>query len=140
MSEIEKRIFESFSSQGLMATLGAELLYVAHGEVHIALRPRPEISQQHGYVHAGALTSVVDSACGYAALTAAPPGSEVLTVEFKVNFMRPAVADRFVAIGKVTKVGRTLTVCQGEVIGERGSLRECIALMQATMIHVAGSA
>lgn len=73
-----------------MTTLGAELVHIAPGEVHIALRPLPELSQQHGYVHAGAITSIVDSACGYAALTVAPPNCDVLTVEFKVNFVRPA--------------------------------------------------
>ena len=123
-----------------MATLGAELDGVVEGEVRIALLPRPELSQQHGYVHAGVLTTVLDSACGYAALTVAPAGHEVLTVEFKVNFLRPAVADRFVAIGKVIKAGKTLTVCQGEVIGEHGSRREVIAVMQATIIHVPGNA
>ena len=120
-----------------MATLGAELALVAAGEVRIVLRPRPELSQQHGYIHAGAVTSVVDSACGYAALTLAPLDTEVLTVEFKANFLRPARAERFVAIGKVVKSGKTLTVCQGEVIGEQGSRQETIALMQGTFISVA---
>jgi uncharacterized protein (TIGR00369 family) len=119
-----------------MTTLGAELSRIAPGEVQIALSPRPELSQQHGYIHAGALTSILDSACGYAALTVAPAGQDVLTVEFKVNFVRPAIADRFVAIGKVVKAGKTLTVCQGEVIGEQGSRRETIAVMQATIINV----
>jgi uncharacterized protein (TIGR00369 family) len=133
--DMQQRISASFSAQGLMATLGATLVHVAAGEVQIALLPHPGLSQQHGYVHAGALTSVLDSACGYAALTLAPAGFEVLTVEFKINFIRPAIADRFVAIGRVTKAGRTLTVCQGEVIGEQGSQRETIAVMQATMIN-----
>ena len=123
-----------------MATLGAELVRVAQGEVLIVLLPRPELSQQHGYIHAGALTSVLDSACGYAALTVAPAGFDVLTVEFKINFIRPAIADRFVAIGKVTKAGKTLTVCQGEIIGEQGSRREVVAVMQATIINVPGRA
>lgn len=139
MSDLQKKISASFSAQGLMATLGAELIRVDPGEVRIALLPRPELSQQHGYIHAGALTSVLDSACGYAALTVAPSGLDVLTVEFKINFVRPAVADRFVAIGRVTKAGKTLTVCQGEVIGEQGSRRETIAVMQATIINVPGN-
>ena len=136
MPDLQARISASFSAQGLMTTLGAELVLVAPGEVRIALFPRPELSQQHGYMHAGAITSVLDSACGYAALTVAPVGFDVLTVEFKINFIRPAVADRFVAIGKVTKAGKALTVCQGEVIGEQGSRRETIAVMQATIINV----
>lgn len=136
---MQELVSASFSAQGLMATLGAELVLVAKGEVQIALSPRPELSQQNGYLHAGALTSVLDSACGYAALTVAPTGHDVLTVEFKINFVRPAVADRFVAFGKVTKAGKTLTVCQGEVIGEQGSRRETIAVMQATIINVSNS-
>ncbi len=138
MSELHERILASFSAQGLMATLGAELIHVAAGEVQIALMPRPELSQQHGYIHAGAITSVLDSACGYAALTVAPAGADVLTVEFKINFVRPAVAERFVALGRVAKAGRTLTFCQGEVVGEQGSGREVIAVMQATIINIPG--
>ncbi|MDR0633593.1 MAG: PaaI family thioesterase [Azoarcus sp.] len=139
MVDLQKHISESFSAQGLMTTLGAELTLVASGEVHIVLFPRPALSQQHGYIHAGALTSVLDSACGYAALTVAPTGMDVLTVEFKINFIRPAIADRFVAVGKVKKAGRTLTVCQGEVLGEQGSHRETIAVMQATIINIPGN-
>jgi uncharacterized protein (TIGR00369 family) len=140
VSDVHGQIAESFAAQGLMATLGARLVRVAQGEVQIALLPRPELSQQHGYIHAGALTSILDSACGYAALTVAPAGSDVLTVEFKINFVRPAVAERFVAIGRVTKAGKTLTVCQGEVIGESGSRQDCLAVMQATIINVPGRA
>lgn len=140
MSDLQAHISASFSAQGLMTTLGAELVRVAQGEVQIALLPRPELSQQHGYLHAGALTSVLDSACGYAALTVAPAGFDVLTVEFKINFIRPAIADRFVAVGKVAKAGKTLTVCQGEITGEKGSHREVIAVMQATIITVPGHA
>ena len=125
-----------------MAILGAELVHVAEGEVHIALSPRPELCQQRGHIHAGALTSVLDSACGYAAMTVAQPGLDVLTVEFKVNFIRPAArADRFVAVGKVTNVvGKTLTMCQGEIIAEQGSQREAIAVMHATISNVPGDA
>ena len=136
VSELEEQILASFSAQGLMSTLGAEIVHVVRGEVHITLPSRHELSQQHGYVHAGALTSVVDSACGYAAQTVAPSGHEVLTVEFKVNFMRPALADRFLAIGKVIKAGKTLTVCQGQVIGEHGSKQETVAVMQATIMNI----
>lgn len=140
VSELEGRIRGSFAAQGLMATLGAELVRVAAGEVHIALSFRPEIAQQDGYVHAGALTSIVDSACGYAALTVAPAGFGVLTVEFKVNFMRPALGDRFLAIGRVRRAGRTLTVCQGEIVGQRGAREDVVALMQATIANVASRA
>ena len=136
MPDLEKKITASFAAQGLMTTLGAQLVRVSPGEVQIDLLPRPDLSQQHGYIHAGALTSVLDSACGYAALTVAPAGFDVLTVEFKINFMRPAVADRFVAVGRVRKAGKTLTVCEGEVIGVRGTERTAIAVMQATIMNV----
>lgn len=137
MSDLHERIASSFARQGLMTTLGAQLLRVAPGEVEIALWPRPALSQQHGYVHAGALTSVLDTACGYAALTVATAEANVLTVEFKINFLRPAVAERFVAIGKVARAGQSLSVCQGELIGEHEGQRSTIALMQATIISVA---
>jgi len=136
MDDLEKKIAASFAAQGLMATLGAQLVQVSPGEVQIELLPRPDLSQQRGYIHAGALTSVLDSACGYAALTVAPAGFDVLTVEFKINFMRPAVADRFVAVGRVRKAGKTLTVCEGEVIGVRGTERAAIAVMQATIMNI----
>ena len=100
MSDIHTRISASFNSQGLMATLGARLVLVTDGEVHIELPFSAGLSQQNGYVHAGAVTSVVDSACGYAALTKAPAEFDVVTAEFKINFMRPALGERFLAVGE----------------------------------------
>ncbi len=142
MSDIQTRIAASFDAQGLMKTLGAKLVLVEEGEVHIALPFSTHLSQQHGYVHAGAITSVVDSACGYAALTKTPPGSEIVTAEFKVNFMRPAIGEHFLAIGRVQSAGKLLTVCTGEVraYSNAGSVPKVIALMQATMVTVQDSA
>ena len=100
MSDIQERIATSFNSQGLMATLGAQLVSVADGEVQIGLPFSDRLSQQHGFLHAGAITSIVDSACGYAALTQAPPEFEVVTAEFKINLVRPAIGERFLAIGR----------------------------------------
>ena len=139
MSDLESRISASFRAHGLMTMLGAELIHVAEGEVHVALAPRPELCQ-HGQVHAGALTSILDAACSYAAMTVAQPGVDVLTVEFKLKFIRPAAhADRFLAVGKVTQqAGTTLTMCQGEIIGEHGAQQEAIAVMQATVSNVRG--
>lgn len=134
MSQLKERIAASFNAQGLMTTLGARLVSVAAGEVVIELFPTPGLTQQHGYMHAGAITSVVDSACGYAALSLADADHEVLTIEFKVNFMRPAKAERFIATGKVVKAGRTISVCQGEVIAQTAGTASSIALMQATMM------
>jgi uncharacterized protein (TIGR00369 family) len=142
MSVIHERIAASFGAQGLMATIGATLALAADGEVHIALPFSKHLSQQHGYVHAGAITSIVDSACGYAALTKAPAECDVVTAEFKINFLRPALGDRFLAIGRVQSAGKLLTVCTGEVRAFTGSQSsyKVVALMQATIATVRRSA
>lgn len=137
--DLQDRIQRSFDAQGLMATLGARLQHVQAGEVHIALPFSTHLSQQMGFLHAGAVTSIVDSACGYAALTQAPAGMEVVTAEFKINLMRPGIGQRFLAIGKVQNAGRLLTVCTGEVRAYAGGADEAfkvIALMQATIVNV----
>ena len=136
MSEIHDRIAASFEKQGLMATLGAELLSAQEGEVQISLPFSFHLSQQQGFVHAGAITSIVDSACGYAALTKSPPGHEVVTAEFKLNLLRPAIGERFVAIGKVVNAGKMLTVCTGEVLAYKDGATKVVALMQATIVNV----
>jgi uncharacterized protein (TIGR00369 family) len=138
MTTLQDRITTSFAAQGLMTMLGAQISLVQDGEVHIALPFSKHLSQQHGYVHAGAITSVVDSACGYAAMTKAPEGYNVVTAEFKVNFMRPAIGERFLAVGKVQNAGKMLTVCTGEVRAYAGDDYKVIALMQATIVNVAG--
>lgn len=137
--DLQDRIQRSFDAQGLMATLGARLQHVQAGEVHIALPFSTHLSQQMGFLHAGAVTSIVDSACGYAALTQARAGMEVVTAEFKINLMRPGIGERFLAIGKVQNAGRLLTVCTGEVRAYAGGADEAfkvIALMQATIVNV----
>jgi len=138
MNDIQQRIADSFGAQRLMATLGARLVFVGEGEVHVALPFSAHLSQQHGYIHAGAITSIVDSACGYAALTKAPLDSEVVTAEFKINLMRPAIGDRFLAIGKVQSAGKLLTICTGEVQAFSGAepVHKVIALMLATIVRV----
>lgn len=139
---MQQRILSSFNAQGLMQTLGATLVRVDDGEVHIALPFSRHLSQQHGFIHAGAITSIVDSACGYAALTKAPADCEVVSAEFKINFLRPAVGERFLAIGKVQNAGKTLTVCTGEVLAfaEGGSSSKVVALMQVTIANVRNKA
>lgn len=134
--DFEQEVRQSFAQQGFMAYLRASLTAVSPGEVTIELPVSPKLSQQHGFVHAGATTAVVDSACGYATLTLMPPNSEVLTVEFKVNLLAPAVGVKLLAIGRVRKPGRTVTVCQGEVfaINEAGTQKLC-ALMTATIMR-----
>jgi len=137
MNDLHSRIAASFDAQGLMATLGARLSHVDKGEVHIELPFSAALTQQHGYLHAGAVTSIVDSACGYAALTQAPPGFEVVTAEFKINLLRPAIGDRFLAVGRVINAGKLLTVCTGEVRAFSGEgAHKVVAVMQATIVNV----
>lgn len=119
-----------------MSTIGATLSYVRPGEVAIDLPVQPELSQQNGYVHAGVITTIADSSCGYAALTLAPPGVDVLSVEFKVNLLSPATGDRLQARGRVLRAGRTITVCACDVFALVGSEEKHVATMLATIISV----
>lgn len=134
--KFENRVRSSFDRQQVMKTIGAEMTHVSPGEVHIDLPYSEVLTQQHGYLHAGIVTIIVDSACGYAAYTLMPVFSEVLTVEFKVNFLAPARGERFVAIGSVIKPGRTLTVCSGKVLAVSNGKEKLIATIQATMMTV----
>lgn len=127
------RVQTSFSRQSFMATLGATLELVEPGEVHIQLPFSPHLSQQHGYLHAGAIAAIADSANGYAALTLAPAGAEVLAVEFKINLMIPASAPRFLARGRVLRPGRRLSVCLAEVVAFDGPDQETVATMLSTV-------
>ena len=138
MSDIHKRIADSFNAQGLMTTIGATLALVSEGEVHVALPFSRTLSQQRGYVHAGAITSIADTACGYAALTKAPPECDVVTAEFKINLLRPALGNHFLAIGRVQNSGKLLTVCTGEVraFSGAGSDHKVVALIQATIVNI----
>jgi uncharacterized protein (TIGR00369 family) len=133
----EQRIRDSIGRQTLLTTLGVEIAEVATGRVALDLPFRADLCQQNGYLHAGAVTTVADSACGYAALTQMPDDREVLTVEFKVNLVSPARGERFRAVGTVARSGRTLTVCSAEVTARDGSGEQrLVALMQATMMAV----
>ncbi|MFI1825252.1 PaaI family thioesterase [Streptomyces sp. NPDC020412] len=120
-----------------MAHLGARLTHVAPGRVHIVLPSRPEVTQQNGYVHAGATSAVADTAGGYAAYTLFPADTEVLTVEYKINLLAPAVGDHIEAIGTVLKAGRTLTVCTLEAHAVQGEQRTLVATGQQTLMRVA---
>lgn len=133
-AEREARVRASFARQGLMATLGATLEKVGPGAVEIALTPVPAISQQNGFVHAGAVSAIADSAAGYATLSLLPLDTAVLTTEFKIHLIAPAVGDRIVARGEVVKAGKTLTVAQTKVFAESGGQEKLIALLVATMM------
>lgn len=132
--EVEARVRDSFDRQGLMHLLGARISAIAPGRVHIVLPSRPEVTQQHGYFHAGATSSIADSAGGYAGFTLFPAGSSVLTVEFKINLLAPAEGDHLEAIGTVLRSGRTLTICRLEVYGVQGGKRSLVASGQQTLI------
>jgi uncharacterized protein (TIGR00369 family) len=133
-----ERIRSSFKKQGLMSTLGATLGDLSPGHVEIAIRPHPAISQQHGFIHAGAISAIADTAAGYAALSLMPAGRGVLTTEFKINLVAPAVGDRVIARGRVVKAGRTLTLTQTEVFAESGGQEKLVALLTATMMSIDG--
>lgn len=134
---LHDRIADSFQRQRLLSTLGARLLRVADGEVDIELPWSEAIQQQHGFVHAGAIATIADSACGYACLTRMAEGSAVLSIEFKINLLAPAIGERFVARGRVVRMGRTVGVATAEVVAYSAAKADsCVALMQATMMRV----
>ena len=132
-----EEIKQSFARQSVMALIGAKLGTIEPGIVEITLPYRSDLTQQHGYLHAGIVTTIADSACGYAAFSLTTAGSEVLSVEFKVNLLRPARGSHFVARGEVIKSGRTLTVVRGDVFGfSEDDKKELIATMLATIMCV----
>jgi len=131
-----EEVERSFARQPIMNLIGARLSLVEPGIIEITLPYRADLTQQHGFLHAGVVTTIADSACGYAAYSLMPAGSEVLSVEFKVNLLRPAQGETFVARAEVIKAGRTLTVVRADVFGVAGNgRRELIATMQGTMIR-----
>src|SRR5579863_5545337 len=136
MTTYEKRVRQSFSRQAFMSTLGAKLKAVVQGSVEIRLPFSATLTQQNGYLHAGAIAAVLDSACGYAALTLAADDKEVFTVEFKVNLVAPAAGEVFAARAQAKKAGRTLTVCAADAfaIGDGGE--KLVATMLATIMAV----
>ena len=132
----QARVQASFAKQGLMRTLGAHILRISPGAVDIALPASPSISQQHGFVHAGAVAAIADTAAGYAALSLMPPRIGILTTEFKINLVAPAIGERILARGRVVKTGRTLTVTQTEVVAETAGEEKLVALLTATMMAI----
>ncbi len=133
-TEIEERIEKSYAKQTAMKNIGAALTEIGPGTVTIELPFRSDLTQQHGFIHAGIVTMIVDTACGYAAFSLMPPTAAVLTVEYKVNFISPALGDKLIARGRVLKPGRTLMVCLGEVHAVTDGTEKLVASMLATMI------
>jgi uncharacterized protein (TIGR00369 family) len=134
--DFERKIGDSFARLGFIRGLGAELVSVRPGQVEIRAVHDDRLTQQDGFLHAGAVAALVDTACGYAAYSLMPAGTRVLTVEFKVNFLSAARGDRFLARGSVIKPGRTLTVCDGKLYAFQGGEERLVAVMQATMICI----
>ena len=128
---MEARVRASLARQGMMATLGVELIAIERGRVQMALRHDDRLTQQHGFLHAGAVAAVLDSACGYAAYSVMPPEASVLTVTYTINLLAPAAGLRFTMTGQVVRAGQTLVVCRGEAFADGDS--RPFAAMQATM-------
>ncbi|UCH18884.1 MAG: PaaI family thioesterase [Burkholderiales bacterium] len=138
-TDFAQRVRDSFARQAVMATLGAALDAVEPGRVVLAMRHRPELTQQHGFLHAGIVATALDSACGYAAFTLMPADAAVLTIEFKTNLLAPARGPRFRFEAQVTKTGRTISVVDGRALQLDDAGNETlIATMTATVMTVLG--
>jgi len=133
---IEQKVRENFGRQNFMVTIGAEMASVERGKVEIQVPFSTELTQQNGFVHAGVITSILDSACGYAALSVAPEHCDVLSVEFKVSLLAPAAGERFLARGEVKRAGRTLTFCAGDAFAVKDGQEKLIASMLATIMNM----
>ncbi|MGA7328719.1 MAG: PaaI family thioesterase [Rhodomicrobium sp.] len=136
--DFEARIRASFARQKIMETLRVSISRLSLGEIELLMPFTPDFTQQHGFVHAGTIATVLDNACGYAAFTTMQPGSAVLTVEFKANFLAPAKGESFRFVGKTVKAGRVITVCDAQAFSRTGSDEKLIATMTATLMAVAG--
>ncbi|QDG77148.1 PaaI family thioesterase [Labrenzia sp. PHM005] len=134
----EQRVRKSFKAQGFMTYLGAEISHLAPGAVDLELKLKPELTQQHGFFHAGATSAIADSAAGYAALSLFADGVGVLTTEYKVNLLNPAAQDILVARGRVIKPGRTLTIARADVYGLGDTEQVHVATGLFTLMSVSG--
>lgn len=134
--DFAETVRNSFAEQSIMQFIGAELADVQPGVVEISLPYRRELTQQDGHLHAGIVTTIADSAAGYAAYSLMPVGSRVLSVEFKVNLLRPASGEKFLARAEVIKPGKTLTVVRSDVFGIKGEQRTLVATLQGTMMCI----
>jgi uncharacterized protein (TIGR00369 family) len=137
--DYKSRIAQSFADQAIMQTIGATLLEVLPGQVEIGLPFNQRLTQQDQFIHAGVSSTIMDSACGYAAFSLMPADARVLTIEFKINLLAPAAGERFRAIGKVRKPGRSVFVAEAELYAETGhksNTSKLVATMVATLMAV----
>ncbi len=132
----EAKVRESFSQQEIMRTVNASILAIRPGEVELEFPYQTSLTQQHGFIHAGILSTVLDSACGYAAFSLMPSGAAVLTIEFKINLLSPAKGELFRAVGTVTKSGRNITVTKGELYAYVDGVQKLVAAMVGTIMSV----
>lgn len=132
----EEEVRRSFAAQRVMNLIGASITLLEAGAVDITLPYREDLTQQNGFIHAGIITTIADSACGYSSYSLMPEGSDVLSVEFKINLLKPAKGEKFVAEGRIVRSGKTLTVARCDVFGYQSGNREAIAAMQATLIRL----
>ena len=135
-AEFESRVRHSFAEQRAMALIGASLGIVAPGEVDVILPFRDDLTQQDGFLHAGVVAAIADSACGYAAHSLMPAAARVLSIDFKLNLLAPAVGERLEARGRVIRAGRTITVCRADVMAVIGATEKLVATMTGTMMTV----
>lgn len=136
MQTFERKVKDSFAQQSFMTTLGATIHSPAPGQAEIRMPFNKEFLQQNGFMHAGSITSILDSACGYAAYGVAPEGCNVLTVEFKVSLLAPAVGEEFVARAQVKRRGRTLTICCADAFALSRGGEKLIATMLGTIMNL----
>ncbi|MCB1857155.1 MAG: PaaI family thioesterase [Gammaproteobacteria bacterium] len=133
-----ERVIASFNRQGVMETANVSIVTIAPGLVELAFPHHSRLTQQHGFIHAGIVTTVLDSACGYAAFSLMPEDAAVLSVEFKINLLAPSNGERFHAIGRVRKPGRTITVVEGDFYSIMNGERKLSATMVGTMMAIYG--
>jgi uncharacterized protein (TIGR00369 family) len=129
---MSEAVLESYSKQGFMQHLGVKIVSIDKGLVKLSCKKNDKLTQQNGFFHAGVITTIADAACGFAALTTMPKGSDVLSVEFKTNLMKPAISDILIATGSVIKSGRTLVFCEAKITDEKEET--IFATFQGTMI------
>jgi uncharacterized protein (TIGR00369 family) len=130
----QQRVAESFGRQRAMSTLGITITRLVAGEIELSMPYARDYTQQHGFVHAGIVTTALDSACGYAAFTLMPADADVLTVEFKTNLLAPAKGERFAFRAHVVKPGRTITVCDASAFAVEAGVERLVATMSATLM------
>ena len=140
MENFEQRVRESFQHQPFMSTLGAEMTSAKPGSIEIRLPFHDRLTQQNGFVHAGAIASILDSACGYAALSVSPEAHNVLSVEFKINLLAPAVGEEFIARAQVKRAGKTLIVCTADAFAKKQGEEKMVATMLATIMAMTSKA